>query len=133
MIVGYVVYIFIINPVESDRLYYLLTSALDFFIGLFMVWIYLNKDYIIAKYLAFCSFASFFIHVYGRIIYDFDGDTKIYVLLCVLVVITKISFMLIRPLSNGISRDSNRGSSIRFNGCLDQECNIEMHTKKGCN
>ena len=133
MIAGYVVYIFIINPIDSDRLYYLLTASLDFFIGIFMVWVYLNKDYVNAKYLAFCSFASFFIHVYGRIIYDFGTDTKLYVLLCVLVVITKITLMLIRPLNNGIFRTSNRSSFIRFNGCPDKKCNIKMQTKEGCN
>ncbi len=133
MIAGYVVYIFIINPIDSDRLYYLLTASLDFFIGAFMVWVYLNKDYINAKYIAFCSFLSFFIHFYGRIIYDFNADSQLYVLLCVLVVITKITLMLIRPLNNGIFRSTDRSSFIRFNGCSDPKHDIKVQIKEGCN
>lgn len=131
MIMGYVAYIFIINPVTSDKLYYLLTASLDFFIGVFMVWIFINKDYINAKYIAYCSFASFFIHIYGRIIYGIDANSQLYVLLCVLVVITKITLMLVRPLDNGIFGTFNRGGIIRLNDCVDQECNFKMQTKKG--
>jgi len=133
MIIGYVAYIYIINPVDSDKLYYLLTASLDFFIGVFMVWVFLNRDYVNAKYIAYCSFASFFVHIYGRIIYGIEADSQLYVLLCILVVITKITLMLIRPLNNGIFGSSNRGGFICVNGCLDQKRNIEMQTKKGCN
>lgn len=131
MIVGYVAYIFIINPVDNNKLYYLLTASLDFFIGVFMVWVYIEKDYINAKYIAYCSFASFFIHVYGRIIYGIEANSEIYVLLCLLVVITKITLMLIRPLNNGVFRGFDRGGIVRLDDCTDQKCNFKMQTKKG--
>jgi hypothetical protein len=131
MIVGYVAYIFIINPVTDDKIYYLLTAALDFFIGIFMVWVFIEKDYVNAKYIAYCSFASFFIHVYGRIIYGMEANSETYVLLCLLVVITKITLMLIRPLNNGIFGNFNRSSIIRLDDCTDQKCNFEMQAKKG--
>jgi len=131
MIIGYVAYIFIINPVTSDKLYYLLTASLDFFIGVFMVWIFINKNYVNAKYIAYCSFASFFIHLYGRIIYGLDANSETYVLLCLLVVITKITLMLMRPLNNGVFRSFNRRGIIRLDGCTDQKCNFKMQTKKG--
>ena len=131
MIAGYVAYIFIINPVTDDKLYYLLTAALDFFIGIFMVWVFIEKDYVNAKYLAYCSFASFLIHIYGRIIYGIEANSETYVLLCLLVIITKITLMLIRPLSNGVFRNFNRGGTIRLDDCADQKCNFKMQAKKG--
>lgn len=131
MIAGYVAYIYIINPVDSDKLYYLLTASLDFFIGIFMVWVFLNKNYVNAKYIAYCSFASFFIHIYGRIIYGIDANSETYVLLCLLVVITKITLMLIRPLNNGVFRSFDRRDIIRLNDCTNQKCNFKMQTKKG--
>lgn len=133
MIVAYMVYIFLINPVDNDRLYYLLTASLDFFVGFFMVALYLKTGYVNAKYIAYCSFISFFVHVYGRIVYDFEGDTSIYVMLCVLIVITKVSLMIIRPLNNGVFRHSNRSSFICFDGRINKELGTKVQAKKGFN
>lgn len=131
MIVGYVIYIFIVNPVNNDKLYYMLVTVLDFSIGVFMVWVYIKKDYINAKYIAYCSFFSVFVHIYGRIIYSTGSGTQVYVLLCLLVVTTKITLMLIRPLNDGIFRDFNRVNIIRFNNCVDKKCFFNMQAKKG--
>ena len=130
IIIGYVVYIFIINPVASDKLYYLLASALDFFIGILMVMVFIKNDYINAKYIAYCSFASFFIHVYGRIIYEIEANSQIYITLCILIVILKILLMIIRPLNNGIFRNFNGSGFVFFNDCFNKKCDIKMQTKK---
>lgn len=129
MLVSIVVYISLTNNIESDKLYYIGVTIQEFLIGALISWHYRLTNYVNSKYIAHLSFFGVFIHIYGRLVYEYNLDTNLYIFLCLLVVALQISLMIIRPLRNGLYRNINRSVFLRFNSGLGKKPVFKMQTK----
>lgn len=133
LVVNYVIYIFFINPVESDKFYYILVTLLDACAGFYLLLIYHGRYYLEAryiKYIAYLSFISVFVHIYGRIIYGLASNTEFYVNLCVLIVVTQILLMSIRAVDDGIYRYRKGNFNLYFNNLFSAKCNTKFQVRR---
>ena len=128
MAISYLIYIFGVNKVESNVLYYLLVTVQEFVIGFTITMHYLKTGYMNSLYIAYCSFLGVFVHIYGRIVYGADADPFIYIGLCLLVVICQLMLMLTGRIEDGFIKHIERMFAVFVNRFASQKSIFKMQT-----
>lgn len=111
---SYALYISMTNLIVNDIAYYMALSMQELITGFLVALHYRFTGYCNSKYVAQISFIAVFIHIFGRITYQYDLNTAYYFALSFTVVMSQIILLIIRPLRDGLCTTAYRNLILYF-------------------
>ena len=116
MAISYAIYMLTTNQIDNNIVYYMALSLQELITGFIVALHYRFTGYCNSKYVAQISFIAVFIHIFGRIIYQYELNELYYFILSFTVVSTQIILLTIRPLRDGLCTTAYRNLILYFTG-----------------